>query len=82
MDPILSGSSRSSRTRSRTRLFRLKLTVPEAHSMRKSMLERIAAMLVKLAKVQERAQKSPKRERERERIDQDENHTLRLRLEP
>ena len=32
---------------------RLKLTLPEAHSVGKSMLERIAAMLVKLAKAQE-----------------------------
>jgi len=33
--------------------LRLKLTLPEVHSVGKSMLERIAAMLVKLAKAQE-----------------------------
>ena len=33
--------------------IRLKLTLPEVHSGGKSMLERIAAMLVKLAKAQE-----------------------------
>ena len=33
--------------------LRLKLTVSDAHSVGKSMLERIAAMLVKLAKAQE-----------------------------
>ena len=33
--------------------LRLNLTLPEVHSVGKAMLERIAAMLVKLAKAQE-----------------------------